>query len=573
MPLPATVATAEVGLPRPPVPDAATPAVPGYELLGELGRGGMGVVYKARDLALDRVVALKMILAAEHAGSHARTRFLAEASAVARLQDPHIVQVFEVGEAGGLPFFSMEFCPGGSLDRRLGGTPLTPKDAASTLATLAEAVHAAHVAGIVHRDLKPANVLLTGDGTLKITDFGLAKRLDATTDRTATGVVLGTPSYMSPEQAAGQAREVGPGTDVYALGAILYELLTGRPPFKAATALETVLQVIADEPVRPMELQRGLPRDLEVICLKCLHKDPSRRYASAMEVAEDLRRWQEGRPILARPAGWMERAGKWIRRNRAAASATAVVVLILALGTVVSTWQAVRATQAEAATGRELERTHAAEAESRQLEVQLRKELEESRRQSALNYLAYGQLCATASRIANSSDRRAADGMCRDYVRITEWMSETEDPAVRAAIADFSTTLAEWSNGPPSEPLKRKSLALAHACRASWLRGIAEKFPDLAEQIRQKLYGRVCEAASGLLASKDPDRVQRCREEVWELYWGELAIVESDEVKNRMVELGKLLRRWPGDGSPPTGLVVAVENLHRACGRVLREKR
>jgi serine/threonine-protein kinase len=258
----------------PPQPDAAgaaaagVPAVPGYEILGELGRGGMGVVYKARQVKLNRVVALKMILAGAHAGAEELARFRTEAEAVARLQHPHIVQIYEVGESEGRPYFSLEFVDGGSLAARLDGSPLAPRQAARLVETLAQAMQAAHERGIVHRDLKPANVLLTSEGQPKITDFGLAKQLDSVKGQTQTGAVMGTPSYMAPEQAGGKSKEVSPVTDVYALGAILYELLTGRPPFKAANPLDTVLQVLSEEPVPPSRINVLLPRDLETIWLQ-----------------------------------------------------------------------------------------------------------------------------------------------------------------------------------------------------------------------------------------------------------------------------------------------------------------
>jgi WD40 repeat protein len=311
---------------------AAPPTVHGYEILGVLGRGGMGVVYRARHLALKRTVALKMILAGGHAGAEQRARFRGEAEAVARLQHPHIVQIHEIGEADGRPFFALEYADGGSLARKLAGTPQPPAAAARLVGTLARALHHAHERGVVHRDLKPANVLLTADGTPKITDFGLARRAEDETGLTATGVVLGTPSYMAPEQAEGQ-KDVGAAADVYALGAILYECLTGRPPFLAATPLETLHQVRDREPVAPRQLQPATPRDLEVICLKCLHKEPARRYASARELAEDLRRFEAGEPIVARPAGAAERAHKWVKRRPAlaallAVSATAALVLL-----------------------------------------------------------------------------------------------------------------------------------------------------------------------------------------------------------------------------------------------------
>jgi WD40 repeat protein/tRNA A-37 threonylcarbamoyl transferase component Bud32 len=320
-------------------------AVAGYELLEEIGRGAMGVVYKARQVRLNRAVALKMILSAEYAGPQELARFKAEAEAVARLQHPNIVQIFEVGEADGRPYFTLEYVDGVSLDKALDGTPQPPPQAARLVETLARAVHHAHEHGVIHRDLKPANILLSrveDRGPLvpsildprssvpKVVDFGLAKTLSGSQGPTQSGAVLGTPSYMAPEQAQGKGKEVGPAADVYALGAILYELLTGRPPFLAATPLDTILQVVADEPVPPARLQPKLPRDLDTVCLKCLQKDPTRRYASAADLAEDLRRFQAREPILARPAGVGERLGKWARRRPAVAALSAAVVLVTA---------------------------------------------------------------------------------------------------------------------------------------------------------------------------------------------------------------------------------------------------
>jgi WD40 repeat protein len=305
---------------------ADQPTVAGYEILAELGRGGMGVVYKARQVTLGRVVALKMILAGGHAGEADLARFRTEAEAIARLQHPNIVQIHEVGEHEGLPFFSLEFCGGGSLQKKSAGAPMQPKEAAPLVETLARAMQAAHDRGIIHRDLKPANVLLAEDGMPKITDFGLAKKLD-TPGATSTGVIMGTPSYMAPEQAGGKNRAVGPPADVYALGAILYELLTGRPPFKAPTAVDTLIQVVTDDPVPVRRLQPKVPRDLETICHKCLRKEPGQRYASAKALAEDLRRFLAGVPILARPIGSLERGIKWTLRRPALAALVAVSCL------------------------------------------------------------------------------------------------------------------------------------------------------------------------------------------------------------------------------------------------------
>jgi WD40 repeat protein len=310
--------------------------IPGYEVLGELGRGGMGVVYKARQIGLDRVVALKMILAGGHAGEEELRRFQTEAEAVARLNHPNIVAIHEVGRSQGKPFLSLEFCPGGSLDRRLNGTPQSPPEAARLVATLAQAMQAAHEQNVIHRDLKPANVLLTADGRPKITDFGLAKKLDEV-GRTASGAIMGTPSYMAPEQAGG-SKELGPACDVYALGAILYELLTGRPPFRAPSLPDTLVQVMTEDPV---SLRRLIPRtlaDLETICLKCLHKDPRKRYPTALALAEDLQHFLNGEPIRARPVGRIERSWRWCRRNPSVATLTGLVVLTLLGGVGFSTY-------------------------------------------------------------------------------------------------------------------------------------------------------------------------------------------------------------------------------------------
>ncbi len=316
------------------------PAMPkmigGYEIKKVLGRGGMGIVYKAKQKKLDRIVALKMVLAGSHASPDQLLRFISEAKAVGHLQHPNIVQIFDIGEHENLPFFSLEFVDGDSLDKQLAGKPQAPRDAAKLLEKLCRAMQYAHEHGILHRDLKPANVLMGRDGVPKITDFGLAKRLEDSDDSasTRTGTIMGTPSYMSPEQASGSVHDIGPATDQYSLGAMLYEFLIGRPPFLAAKVVDTILQVLHEEPVPPRQLQKNLPVDLETICLKALQKEQTKRYASCAEMADDLARFVNNEPILARPIGTAERLIRLCRRYPREARLVGLVASLMLLLTV-----------------------------------------------------------------------------------------------------------------------------------------------------------------------------------------------------------------------------------------------
>src|SRR5256714_11936806 len=301
-------ALAAAPLPDSPLPTGRSPLkrFADYELIEEIARGGMGVVYKARQISLDRIVAVKMILFGSFAGAASVQRFQNEARAIASLRHPNIVAVHEVGEQEGQPYFSMDYVEGQSLAQVISDVRFAISDfkrTAGWVEQIAKAIHYAHQRGILHRDLKPSNVLIDASGEPHITDFGLAKNLKGDSELTLTGQALGSPCFIPPEQAAGRHGEVGPASDVYSLGAILYHLLTGRPPFVAETLTETLQQVVNSEPASPRLLNPRVPRDLETICLKCLNKEPHRRYRSAQGLAEDLQHWLADGPILARPSG------------------------------------------------------------------------------------------------------------------------------------------------------------------------------------------------------------------------------------------------------------------------------
>jgi len=318
-----------------------------YEIIREIARGGMGVVFQARQMSLNRPVALKMILAGQLADETDIVRFHIEAEAAANLDHPGIVPIYEVGQHEGQHYFSMGFVEGQSLSQRIAPGPLPSGEAAELIRRVADAIEYAHERGVIHRDLKPANILLDRNGSPRVTDFGLAKRFQTDSGLTGSGQIVGTPSYMPPEQAGGQWGEVGPAADVYALGATLYALVTGRPPFQAATTMDTLLQVLGDEPVPPRRLNPSVPRDLETICLKCLEKEPARRYRRAAALGEDLRRFLAAEPIMARPAEPAERLWRWCQRNPLVAAQAGGIALTMVLGTVVATYFAIRATRGE----------------------------------------------------------------------------------------------------------------------------------------------------------------------------------------------------------------------------------
>lgn len=305
-----------------------------YELLEVVGRGGMGVVFKARQVELDRIVAIKMLLGGKMASVEHLRRFRAEARAAANLHHPGVVRIFHVGSHRGQPFFAMEFIEGEPLDRRLQRAPFSPRESAALIARIADAVAHLHGRGVIHRDLKPSNILLDADDSPYVTDLGLAKALMDDSTETATGLILGTPCYMAPEQAAGHRGSIGPLSDVYSLGALLYEMLTGRPPFFEDTPMETVMQVIQGEPLGPRQISKNIPRQLELICLKCLSKTPQQRYASAEELRDDLSRYLRGETVQAKPPNLYQGTLRAIRRRPALSARWGVLGVFLVVESV-----------------------------------------------------------------------------------------------------------------------------------------------------------------------------------------------------------------------------------------------
>jgi eukaryotic-like serine/threonine-protein kinase len=449
--------------------------IAGYEIVEVLGAGGMGIVYKARQARLDRFVALKMIRGGAGARPEDIARFEIEAKAVAAIEHPNIVQIFEIGEHDGLPYFSLEYLAGGSLAQRIGGKPQPVDEASGIVEILARAMYVAHQHKVIHRDLKPANVLFAADGTPKIADFGLVKRLESDSRQTRSGSVLGTPSYMAPEQAWGDTQKVGPASDQYALGAILYELLTGRPPFQGTSVIDTLDMVRNREPVPPSQLLSKTPRDLETICLKCLEKDIARRYPDTLALAEDLRRYQAGETILARPVSDTERLWRWCARNRRIAYLSAAVALLLVIVAAGSAVAAATLGQKNQALG-----------EAKKLAEDKRAEAERKEK-----------VAVAAARAANLQNRSAVDSqvdlillMERKLRHVPAIQDEREQILDKAAGRLESAALAmtdlrrdvQW--GPDDEEHNWRSLARAHQALAR-LSLSRNKFTDAMAQLHQ----------------------------------------------------------------------------------------
>lgn len=469
-----------------------------YELLEEIARGGMGIVYRARQRGLNRIVALKMILAGRLATDSEVRRFYSEAEAAASLNHAGIVQVYEVGQVGHQHFFSMEFIDGPSLSELIGFGPLEPARAAAIMASASEAVAFAHRQGVVHRDIKPGNILLDAHGAPHLTDFGLAGRTEAQSD-SGSGEPFGTVSYMPPEQAAGQTKQTGPRSDVYSLGATLYCLLAGHPPFRSAHTADTLLQVISVEPVPLRRLNPRIPRDLETICLKCLEKQPSRRYVAADVLAADLRRFLNNEPILARPTGVLVRFSKWVQRN----PALALLAMIL-LATIAALFASTLMYNQRLAAEREL----AVNSERRTLELlslteNLVADIGQRRDAEAAVQLQrlmnFGRLYVIADRLTRMPGHQAV-AMRHQFQEEAQWLTEQDSPVVRDAIERVQTALADWDSGVAPLELQQSVTHLLATCCKAWRDSLP---PDgvAAARVKRLIAGRAAHLARQLQAA------------------------------------------------------------------------
>lgn len=495
-----------------PAPEGALPVVPGYRLQAELGRGGMGVVYRATQDGLERTVAIKMLVAGRLASPELLTRFRTEAEAVARLAHPNIVQIFEIGEAAGHPFLSFEYLAGGALANRASQGPQPPRQAAALVATLARAMHHAHQHGIIHRDLKPANVLLTEDGVPKIADFGLAKQLASEAGQTHTGDVMGTPCYMAPEQARGATQQIGPGCDVYALGAILYELLTGRPPLLGQDTIETLLLVLHEEPVPPRRLAPKVPRDLETICVKCLSKSPRSRYDSAAELADDLDRFLTNRPILARPSGLTELLFKWARRRPAVAALVAVSIAAATTLIVYGGWK-----NAQVQASLERQETLRSRAESNFLkaldaaERRLNRAGQDPQRLLEEELTFYNEIRAQPDDDPEAQYEKAL--AARGAGKVYRMMGNAQ-PAERA-YNDALSKLTELSQAFPSEAKYQRGLAATHD-------SLAQHYQSTGENEQADVHSRAALKLLAKLSEQEPAEPDYRRQ--MGVVWNNLAI-------------------------------------------------
>lgn len=529
-----------------------------YELLQEIARGGMGVVFLARQKRLNRIVALKMILTGGFATEDEIRRFLAEAESAASLNHPGIVQIFEVGCVQGQHFFSMEFVDGKSLAERLSTGPLKPQEAAQIIANACDAIEFAHSNGIVHRDLKPANVIVDEAGKPHITDFGLARRDNVSLD-TEVGELMGTVSYIPPEQASGEVDRVGPLSDIYSLGATLYSLVVGHPPFHSSSVADTIMQVINQEPVPLRKLNSGIPRDMETICEKCLEKSPARRYSSAGSLAEDLRRYLGNEPILARPTSSLTRFTKWTQRNpRVAALAITLMAALVALYVTMLMYNTQLA--AERRRAQQSERQALLLMDLRSTLVSRLQERSASNSSILIDRATeLGRLCAGASKLAEADSNEAANEQFRQFEKEAGITSRYSDEMIDAQVKAVRIAVSNWEPG-ESAPgtLSRAVERLVDACNTSWER--SADTDGASETVRRLIAANVAQSAQLILTSPDQPACQPAIKRYSLLATGIVPTVGLFHLQKDCLMLLTELKEWK-NGPPPSAVIDSAERV------------
>ncbi|MBI1348053.1 protein kinase [bacterium] len=518
-----------------------------YELLEELGRGGMGVVFRARQKSLNRIVAVKLILTGRLASTEEIERFQAEAEAAAMLDHPGIIPIYEVGVFQGQHYFSMAYVAGENLASRVERGPLAPTVAAQYLRQLTDAVAYAHQQKILHRDIKPGNILIDEHQRLRITDFGLARRWEPGADHSSLNDVCGTVSYMPPEQAEGQSQRIGPASDVYALGATLYCLLTGRPPFQSANPIDTLLQVVQQPPVPPRQFNPVIPQDLETICLKCLEKDPARRYDTAVALGEDLQRFLDDQPILARPPSSWEQLRRWSRQHPGLAlsgSLTAAAMLTLLLVSVLYNFLLQGEKLQSRAAILEAQRLQQS---TQQLLEQLAQLRQSERALEVLQFAEYGRLCVLLHLAEPGESQLRNEKVLRELTAVIDQQRETTDPLLQKDLQDINRMLTEPGRI-DDRTWQRLTQQITEHCRRLWHHE-TDSVPDLRAQVQWVVANRFVNTARQLLrrgGEKSPaDTLHQLRE----LAWGDLAVVGSPET---IVSVATFLEPFQPELKPPT---------------------
>ena len=553
---------------RPTVPagdtsDSAPPTAFGdFEIIDEIARGGMGVVYRARQTKLDRIVALKTILEGHFASEDAVRQFYAEAQAAAKLSHTGIVPVHELGEAHGRHYFSMPLIEGPSLAQLLAKGPMDPDEAARLLKATAETIHFAHENGIVHRDLKPANILVER-GQPRVTDFGLAKMTDGHRDTEDANDVMGTPGYMSPEQAAGNSDATGVHSDVYSLGATLYCMLTGRPPFQSADPVDTILQILQREPVPPRTLNPAVPRDLELVCLKCLEKDPSRRYHSAQQLSAELDRFLNGQPLEVRPVGTFGTLWRWAKRQpRMASLSVALIVANLAiLGLSLFYNLRLREERSAAIEAQQAASLAARRADGHQRVVrELLQELSQSTSSSDLrNILSYsdlGEVCSQAQRLL-SADRKSKPLQLERLEAAASVLSKNWAAGVLEKVADLTESVG---NDADPEQLAADVDQLTQSSRILWQEA-SERIPQMRDRLNQALQERLLTVAGKIAAADEPFLVRYDIDSLHALLDGEFAVVAPQDALAAAAEFRTIIDDWITDRTAAAAVSNSFKNL------------